>query len=370
MYAGGIFFINFKTGAYMKKNLYFMIFLCLFSFQPAFSDDSKTVFIVHSYQKNHGCGPVIEKGMTDYLEKIWKNKINYIKFNINSIGANLSDNFSFEKRSEILKKIKSTDPDLVVLFDDIAFKIMVPGLINTKYRVLFGGINLPPEKYNEKFLFMNSREKPGFNITGVTEEADFIKALKVLKEIVPQSRNLVVISSSAMDFIPEVVEILQENMNDKNKSYPFRLLDTVFVNNFTELKKQVIRYEKDQNTDVIFIFAPMGFKDDKGEIVSVKQAVKWLVQNQKKPGVSWMNHWIDLGYLCGACVDLSNCGSQMGKIAQRIFNGEKAGDIAIEKPETHFIALNLERAEILNLKIPVHVLEGAEIVYEKAASLY
>ncbi|MGE4520043.1 MAG: ABC transporter substrate-binding protein [Desulfobacteraceae bacterium] len=354
----------------MRRILFFLIFFSCFSADPVISDDSKTIFLVHSYQKNYGCGPLIEKGMDGYLGNNSDKKINYIYYYMDSMGSELDEKFYSEKRDDILKKIENSNPDLVVLFDDVACKIMIPVLVNSKYKVLFGGMDLPPEKYNEKFHFMNSRQKPGFNITGVTEEVDFTKALGVLKEIIPDKKNMVIISSSSMDFIPEVLENLKENMNEKNLEYPFKLLGTVYVNNFTELKNQVIRYENDKNTDVIFVFAAMALEDENGRIVSVKEAVKWLVKNQLKPGLSWMNHWIELGHLCGACVDLTKCGIQMGKIAERILNGENPGDIPIEKPETHFIALNLERAEILNLKFPVHVLEGAEIVYEKAMSLY
>lgn len=180
---------------------------------------------------------------------------------------------------------------------------------------------------------------------------------------------MVILSSSGMDFIPEVLENFKTKMKNENQKFPFELVDTIYVNDFPQFKNEIIRLGNDNQVDVIFVFTLMALKDESGNVVSVKDGIKWVVQNQVKPGLSWLNTWIELGHLCGACVDLPKCGIQIGKIIERILNGENPGEISIEKPEKHFIAINMERAEILNLKIPFHLLEGAEEVYEKAESL-
>jgi len=289
---------------------------------------------------------------------------------MDSLGKDLSNEYCEEQKLLVLRNLNEFDPDIVILFDDLSCKLMIPLLVNTKYKVVFGGMNLPPENYDEKFKFMNSRQKPGFNITGVTEEVDYTKALMVLKEIIPDKKNMVIVSSSGMDFISDVLENFKNKMKNENQKFPFKLIDTIYVNNFNEFKDQIIRLQKDDNVDVIFVFTLMALKDESGKVVSVKDGIKWVVKNQLKPGLSWLNSWIELGHLCGACVDLQECGVQMGKIVERVLNGENPGDISIENPDNHFIALNLERARILNLKIPFHVFEGAQIVYEKAGALY
>ncbi|MCB9480668.1 MAG: hypothetical protein H6680_02415 [Desulfobacteraceae bacterium] len=346
-----------------------IVIFCLFLPSTAWTRTEK-IFVIHSYQKGQGCGTISETGMVSYLNNKFGDNITYDHHYIDSMGKNASDAFFEQEKETVIKRLNKYDPDVVVLFDDLACRIFIPVLLNTEFNVVFGGMNLPPEKYNEEFKFMISRNKPGFNVTGVTEEADFNKALKVLKEIVPDKKNMVIISSAGMDFIPEVLENFKNTMKDQDQNFPFKLIDTVYVKNFSELKNSVVRYGEDESIDVIFVFCLMALEDESGKIVSVKDGIKWLVRNQHKPGLTWINHWVELGHLCGVCVDLPGCGVQMGRIVEKILNGTHIGEISIEKPENHFIALNLERAEFLNIKIPVHVLEAAEIVYEKAVSLY
>ena len=239
----------------LKIPFFLIIFLILFIPADMVYAENIKIFCIQSYSKGEGCGFRIEQGMTDYLKTTeYNNKIKYYHHYLKSKENNNLKKLIHQEVKKTLLEIEKTDPDIIVIFDDTAFENFIPHLLNTKYPVVFGGLNLPPEKYNEKFKFMNSRKNPGFNITGVTEEVSFIKALKLLKEIVPKAKNMVIISSNGMDFIGEVLEMLKTQINRNGEAYPFKLLDTVYVKDFEQFQEEVVKYENDDNIDIIFIY--------------------------------------------------------------------------------------------------------------------
>jgi hypothetical protein len=70
-----------------------------------------------------------------------------------------------------VEHIRELEPDVVVTLDDNAFKTVALSLANEPdHAVVFSGMNGQPEEYNRKVRFMESRKRPGRNITGVYEK--------------------------------------------------------------------------------------------------------------------------------------------------------------------------------------------------------
>jgi ABC-type uncharacterized transport system substrate-binding protein len=211
---------------------------------------------------------------------------------------------------------------------------------------------------------MKSREKPGYNITGVTEEATSDYATQMMKEIIPSAKGMVIISSDS-DVAPFMRQIAQDIIDDIKKnpqSYPIEMKSAHFVNKFSEVKKLYSDINKNKNIDLIHYNAT-GLLGDNGEGVKHEEIVRWILKNSKKPTYVWMVDWVPMGFLSGMGINLNLCGHQVAQKVVRVLNGEKAADIPIEKPKYHTIEINLARAQQLGMDIPSSVLLAADSLY-------
>ncbi|MFH1578108.1 MAG: hypothetical protein ABIC18_03445, partial [Candidatus Omnitrophota bacterium] len=163
----------------MKKliGLGLAIFLVIAMPQSVFSEEGhspRKVFIVHSYSPReiHG-GMGIEMGMLDKLKQLGYKEGKDIEFSrfFMDTQTKYKTIEDVKMRAEMaVAEIKAIDPDIIIVFDDNAFEHVGLPLAKTEYLILFNGVNLNPEYYDAKVDFMETREHPGYNITGIIEQ--------------------------------------------------------------------------------------------------------------------------------------------------------------------------------------------------------
>ncbi len=214
---------------------------------------------------------------------------------------------------------------------------------------------------------MNTREKPGYNITGVTEEAPIDKSVKLLKKIVPSAKTIALITSNGGAFWETIANEDAGDMKKNPKNYALKLVDFKMVDNFEDYKKAILEYNNRKDIDTIYNYGLTQLKTSESnpEIVNQRVVAKWIMMNQKKPEVVWLMDWVDWGFLCGSGIDLPMNGEQVAAKLVRILKGEKAGNIPIEKPKDFYMSINLARAELLGIKVPYPILSVAKKVYIK-----
>lgn len=330
------------------------------------------LLIIQSYEKGIGCGSIIEKGFVKCIAKAGyqEGQLLDLYHHYMDTQLNHTTETAIKRQARIaLTDVRKIDPDIVVLLDDNAFKYVLPSLVNSKYAVLFSGTNVPLENYNRSIGFMNSREKPGKNVTGVTEEHELVQSLRLIKALVPGAENAVTIYSDSCFFLQEMAKANEAYIAAHREELPINFLKPIYVNRFSDYKAVIKKYNNDPSVDIIYSFAPISLIKDNNSIASIRETVKWMSENQKKPGFSWMTNWVNFGYLASAGIDLEAAGEQLAKKAVQIIKGEKTGSIPIQKPFKYSIALNLDRAKLLGLTIPTDILEAAEIVCSQSSGL-
>ncbi len=97
----------------------------------------------------------------------------------------------------VLKKMGTWKPDVLVTLDDNAFRTVGLSLANTQIAIVFSGVNGQPEVYSRQVLFLNFREKPGHNVTGVYEKLHIADAIRVHSRMFPEMRELRIISDTS-----------------------------------------------------------------------------------------------------------------------------------------------------------------------------
>ncbi len=364
-----------KRGGEMRKCVLFLLIAFLsFTVVPnySFAQGEKArlpkILVIQSYGKGEGCGARLESGMVPALEEMgYKDGENIAidRFYMDTSSVYITDEQKKERANLAIAQIKSSDPDVVVVFDDVAFSMVALSLAKTKYKFVYGGVNVSPEFYNQKTQFMESREKPGSNITGVTEESASDKTIQLLKKILPNAKTMVILSSKRGAFWTNIANETLDDIKAHPEKYPLKLVDFKLVDNLEDYKKCVLEYNNRSDVDVIYNYGVTELLEAPGssKVIKSEEVVRWIVQNQNKPEVTWLMDWVKWGFLCGAGIDLPMSGRQVAVKVIRILKGENPGNISIDKPKDFFIAVNLARAQQLGIEMPFDVLSAARNAY-------
>ncbi|MFP7754420.1 ABC transporter substrate-binding protein [Thermodesulfobacteriota bacterium B35] len=326
------------------------------------------VLIIHSYGKGIGSGAVLERGILDELKKngFFENRnISISRFYMETRQRYTTPEQIRVQGREALGAVKCLAPDVVVILDDPAVAEVLPSLVDGDTPVLFGGISVRPEIYNRARPFMISREKPGHNVTGVTEEVDYVRTLETAHEVVPAARRLVVVTSDTEPWLQMMSEEFVREVKLCTRECPITSIGVRHVATFAELQTLIRRLDADPAVDMIAVTGPLGLRNADGSVRPLADTLTWLFANQTKPGFTFFTDWVRYGYLVSAGIDLVASGHQLGRQLVRVLRGDDAGEIPVEKPAESYIAINLARARQLGIRVPVDILEAARLVYDR-----
>lgn len=330
----------------------------------------KKVFMAHSYDPEDVCGQPQDVGAVAMFEKLgYREGVN---LEIHRFYMDTKKTYTTREqmamRGEMARKeIEKVDPDVVMTFDDDAAREVMLPLVDSKYPIVFSGMNAPIEIYDEKVDLMETREKPGHNVTGVIELLRVAESVKLFQEFLPL-KKLLFISD-----IQPVGKAVRAGFLDELEAYKGKFpceVELKEVSLFEDYQKIILEANEREDIDAVFpICVSLGTKE--GRRVSPKEIVTWTLKNSIKPDIAPTFFFAEFGYLGGVTIDFPTLGGQAAVKAVRILKGEDPGKIPIEEAAkyTFTTALNLARADQLGIEIPLEVIGMAEQVY-KTMALY
>ena len=327
------------------------------------------LFIVHSYDQGAGSEGGMEQGMLAELQKkrfLQDQALVISRFSVQGGQKGGTPARARDQARELLRAVQRLDPDAIVLLGDPAVSTVLPSLVDSDVPVLFGGIRVRPEVYNRIRPFMDSRQRPGRNVTGVTGEAEYVKTLETAHEIVPTAHRLVVVTSDGEPWLKEESgELVHAVKACRKVQCPITSIKVRRVATFAGLQALIRRLDADPAVDMVAVISPQGLRNHDGSVRPMADTLSWLFAHQTKPGFTFFTDWVRYGYLVSAGVDLEAIGHQLGRQLVRVLKGDAAGEIPIEKPADSYIAINLARARQLGIRVPVDILEAASRVYDR-----
>jgi len=248
-----------------------------------------------------------------------------------------------------------------VVLDDNAFRTVALSLADTSTPIVFCGLNGQPETYHKQKAFVESRERPGHNITGVYEKLHFVNAVRVHVRLFPETKKVVILS----DLSPTGRAILEQVRIEMARepipcAHEFRV-----VQNWEEYKLAVLAANQDPEVGVIYPGALL-LKDREGNTYTAPEIFAWTRENSTQPEIAINYAFTKMGLFGGVAVDFHSMGEQAGRMAIRILQGEDPGRIPIEEAERYALVFNLDRARQLGIRIPPDVLLAAdEVIIDK-----
>ena len=327
------------------------------------------VFFIHSYDSNNVCGVPQQTGAVNMLKKLGfeeEKNIKYETFYMDTQKTYTTPGQQKERGKIALSMIKKFDPDIVVVMDDNAVKYVMLPLVDTRYQVVFSGMNGQVEDYDKSVEFLETRERPGHNITGVIEYMHFVESFKLMQKIIPRLKKAMFIADKSPTG-HALIKAIKADMQ-KSSSFPVEV-EIRQVETFAEYKDLIHEANKRQDIQAIYPIAVGLDAPPPQKRVVAQQIFAWTLKNSIKPDVAGTFFFCKFGILGGATVDFLSMGSEVAVKIARILSGEKAGNIPIENCKRFAIAINLARAKQLGIQIPYEILGAADHIY-KVMGLY
>jgi ABC-type uncharacterized transport system substrate-binding protein len=352
----------------MKKNrtIQIIVFTAVFFVAGSAWADTKRVYIAASYEKTHVCGWPQEQGVIKGLNKEgWFEGINLEvkRFYMDTKRKNTKPEAMKRVAAEVISEIDSYKPHVLVTLDDNAFReVGLQFAGRQDIAVVFSGMNGQPENYNSKKPYMNSRENPGGNITGVYEKLYVVRSVRVMERAVPGLKGSKIVGIT--DYSPTGNAITKQFELELAKKQGTIDWELVRVKDWKEYVDLIARINSDDNVKAIYPVA-LTLKVSETETYTAPEIFKWTVKNSKKPEMALNYFFAKVGLFGGAAVDFKAMGFLAGKKTGKVLNGEKVADLSIDDAPEYAIVFNVKRAKRLSVEIPAPLLTAADYVYRE-----
>lgn len=327
--------------------------------QPADAAE-KRVYILHSYEIDHVCGRPQDLGVQRAVTEagFGPSAVEYRTYAMDTKRTNTTPELIEQQARNALADIRAYDPDVVVTLDDNAFRTVALKLVDLGPPIVFSGMNTIPENYNDIARWLESRDAPGHNITGVYEKIHFSTAVKVQKNIQPGLKKIRVISDHSPTGVALVRQVRLEMLEE-----PIPAEAEFHVTDSWEDYQDYILDSNGSDADVLYPIA-LRLVDRQGHTYTGSEILRWTSQHSVKPSIPLNFAFVKLGLLGGAGVDFEHMGYQAGQMVVRILKGEAPGSIPIAEAERYALVFNLKRAAELGIEIPSDILMSADEVYQ------
>lgn len=320
---------------FLKIFLFTLIFLFLFA-----CSEQKTVFILSSYDDKDVCGQPQVEGAIDALnENLPDTKIEVFYLDSRRISKQ-----ELEQRcNKFSENVKSKKPSLILTTDDVAFQCAATHFMGSEIPVVFSGINVTPEQYNEKYHFLKGRH-PVKNFTGVYERLFIPKQIEFVESLVGKVNKIAVLYST--DFMGEtlknqvIYELKDSDFKNKIVFYP--------VSTLSELIKSAEEINKRDDITAYIPFV-MSIKNDK--IYTLREVASIITDRIKKIDLASNKQFVQLGFFGGVSVDFFQMGYRAGEMAFYVLKTGKVSDTSVEDASRYIKIINLKRAKDIGIKI-------------------
>lgn len=300
-------------------------------------DGKKTYKIGIIQQMEHPALDSAREGLEKYL-----NGKSDAKFEITVKNAQ-GDNGTADT---IAKQFVSEDVDLIYSIATNASQAAVNATGGTDIPVVFNAVTDGVEA-----KLVTSNEKPGGNVTGVSDAAPLEKQLEMIREFLPEAKKIGMIYN-----IGEVNGKLQVKQVEKLASkYNFKIVKKG-VSATTEIATAAEQLAGD--VDCIYNITD-------NMVVSATASITDKANAKNIPVFAAEDGQMKAGLLASDSISYEKLGEQAGSVAYDILvNGKKAGDIPVETAKDTTLYINKKVAEQLGIKIPDSLAERATFVEE------
>ncbi|TDP26855.1 ABC transporter substrate-binding protein [Halanaerobium congolense] len=197
---------------------------------------------------------------------------------------------------------------------------------------------------------VESMEKPGANITGTTDMNPVAKQLELIRDFLPEVKDIGILYNPGEVNSTVQVELAKEKAEERGVN-----LQEATVSNSSEVSLAVSSLV--DSVDAIYV-------PTDNIIVSAMPTVLQTAHNRKVPVFASENNSVEQGAVATLGIDYYQLGRQTGSMAARILNGSKPAEMPVESSQELKLYINQKSAEEIGLEIPTELLESADTIFK------
>ncbi len=320
----------------MKKTLIITLCACLMAFSTL---QAKTYRISISQFVEHPALDSVLKGFQDSL----KDHQVQVKYSVHNAQANMGT------AGQIAKQILGERPDLILAIATPTAQACAQALkkapASMKATLLFSAVTDPVTAG-----LVKSWEKPGGNITGVSDMLPMKKHMKMMMTFYPGLKNLGVIYNAGEANSKVLVKMMRKVASDNG----FRIVSAT-----ASKSSEVYQAAKSLVGRVDAVYIPT----DNTVVSAFESAVKVGIQN-KMPIFAADVASVERGAVAAMGFDYYKHGYQTGILARKILNGADPSVTPVETQDQLLLHINKTYARKMGVDIPATLLKKADKVID------
>jgi putative ABC transport system substrate-binding protein len=245
--------------------------------------------------------------------------------------------------STIAQTLVSQKVDMVLGISTPSTMAVVETAKGTDIVILFGAVTDPVAAG-----IIENLEKPGGNITGINDMGPIDKHVDLIKEFMPDVKTIGTVYNAGEPNSVVQIDILKKKASAMG-------LNVVEATVSTTADVQAAAESLVGKVDTIYIVTD-------NTAVSAFDAIVGICEANKIPLFAADPSSVETGAIASIGPSYKGMGEDIGKIAARIFKGEKPGDIPSTGGSKFETVVNPKAAERMGITVPQAVLDRADKV--------
>lgn len=313
----------------MKKPLIFILLLINFLYAQ-----NKEVLLLHSYHKGYKWTDDISLAIEKNFKKNGDIELTTLYMDTKRVVGPIY----FEKLAVLFKEqLSKRHFDLLIVSDDNAleFTIKYYDYLFKDIPVLFTGINdFDKTLLNENFM--------KYNMSGVVEQVDLEKNFKLILELQPKLKKLLIINDRSKTGYA-IEKELKPLIEKYSKKVKIEYIDNMKIQN---LRKKIKKAGED--TAILLVLL---FKDKAGKYFTYKQSLEEIRKVSKIPIYGLWDFYLDYGVIGGLMTSALAQGDAVSKMALKVLNGTHIENIPILEKSPNKYLFDYKELDRFNLDV-------------------
>ncbi len=291
-------------------------------------------FVAVSQFVEHPSLDAVQKGIKEGLEEAGYKDGESLRWELLSAQANPAT------AAQIAQKYAAARPDVIVAIATPSAQSAVSKAGNIP--VIFSAVTDPLAA-----KLVESVEKPGGSVSGVSDLSPVKQHLALIKEILPEAETLGVIYSAGEDNSVSLVNLVKENASEAG---------------FNEVREATVASSSEVATaarslvgSVDAIYVPTD-----NTVVSALESVVQVGKENSLPVFSGDTDSVERGAIASIGFNYYDIGIQTGEMVVKILKGARPGDLPVEFANVLRLYINPSAAESMGVTLPESVIERAD----------
>jgi putative ABC transport system substrate-binding protein len=260
-----------------------------------------------------------------------------VKYNIHIANGDEAANV------EIAKRIAGEHPDLVLAISTPSAQACLKYLPDAT--ILFSAVTDPVGAG-----LVSSVNKPGPHITGMTDMSPVERHIALIQELQPKLKRIGVLYNANESNSVSVVKVLQEECRKRGIEVVSKTVDK--KEGVAEAVVGLVG-----NCDALYV-------PTDNTVVSALETVASICGKNHLPLYSADVESVPHGALISLAIDYYSMGRQTARMAERLLQGESPSSMPVESLEDYRIHVNLKAAKLMEVELPVSLLQSADVIYD------